>query len=116
MPPRSWLDQAIMLASTVPSLVVMAIWPPTFCPSHGAIPAMIVRVLLGLGGALLLAWLALIAALLVARPNGDLLQQVGVFDRPLAPEVLDDGLFLDRVGEGDLEQAALAAVAVHPVQ
>src|SRR5215212_4515023 len=36
---------------------------------------MIVRVLLGLGGALLLAWLALIATLLVARPSGDLLQQ-----------------------------------------
>jgi uncharacterized membrane protein YkvA (DUF1232 family) len=36
---------------------------------------MMVRVLLGLGGALLLAWLALIAALLVARPKGDLLQQ-----------------------------------------
>ena len=36
---------------------------------------MIVRVLLGLGGALLLAWLALIVMLVVARPNGDLLQQ-----------------------------------------
>ena len=36
---------------------------------------MIVRALLGLGGALLLAWLALIATLLVARPNGDLLKQ-----------------------------------------
>ena len=36
---------------------------------------MMVRVLLGLGGALLLAWLALIVALVVARPNGDLLQQ-----------------------------------------
>ena len=36
---------------------------------------MIVRALLGLGGALLLAWLALIATLLVARPKGDLLQQ-----------------------------------------
>jgi uncharacterized membrane protein YkvA (DUF1232 family) len=36
---------------------------------------MIVRVLLGLGGALLLAWLALIVALVVVRPNGDLLQQ-----------------------------------------
>jgi uncharacterized membrane protein YkvA (DUF1232 family) len=36
---------------------------------------MMVRVLLGLGGALLLTWLALIVALVVARPNGDLLQQ-----------------------------------------
>ena len=36
---------------------------------------MIVRVLLGLGGALLLVWLALIVTLLVARPSGDLLQQ-----------------------------------------
>ena len=36
---------------------------------------MIVRALLGLGAALLLAWLALIATLLVARPKGDLLQQ-----------------------------------------
>lgn len=36
---------------------------------------MIVRALLGLGGALLLAWLALIATLVVARPSGDLLQQ-----------------------------------------
>ena len=36
---------------------------------------MIVRVLLGLGGALILAWLALIVALVVARPTGDLLQQ-----------------------------------------
>jgi uncharacterized membrane protein YkvA (DUF1232 family) len=36
---------------------------------------MIVRILLGLGGALLLAWLALMIALMVARPNGDLLQQ-----------------------------------------
>jgi uncharacterized membrane protein YkvA (DUF1232 family) len=36
---------------------------------------MMVRVLLGLGGALLLAWLALIVALVVVRPNGDLLQQ-----------------------------------------
>jgi uncharacterized membrane protein YkvA (DUF1232 family) len=36
---------------------------------------MIVRILLGLGGALLLAWLALIVALVVVRPNGDLLQQ-----------------------------------------
>src|SRR5512132_2057790 len=36
---------------------------------------MIVRAILGLGGALLLAWLALIATLLVARPTGDLLQQ-----------------------------------------
>jgi hypothetical protein len=33
---------------------------------------MIVRALLGLGSALLLAWLALIATRLVARPNGDL--------------------------------------------
>jgi uncharacterized membrane protein YkvA (DUF1232 family) len=36
---------------------------------------MIVRALLGLGAALLLAWLALIATLVVARPTGDLLQQ-----------------------------------------
>jgi uncharacterized membrane protein YkvA (DUF1232 family) len=36
---------------------------------------MIVRVLLGFGGALLLAWLALIVALVVARPNGDLVPQ-----------------------------------------
>ena len=36
---------------------------------------MIVRALLGLGGALLLAWLVLIATLVVARPSGDLLQQ-----------------------------------------
>ncbi len=36
---------------------------------------MIVRALLGLGAALLLAWLALIATMLVARPKGDLLQQ-----------------------------------------
>jgi hypothetical protein len=36
---------------------------------------MIVRALLGLGGALLVAWLALIVTLVVARPNGDLLQQ-----------------------------------------
>jgi uncharacterized membrane protein YkvA (DUF1232 family) len=36
---------------------------------------MIVRALLGLGGALLLAWLVLIVALVVARPNGDLPQQ-----------------------------------------
>jgi uncharacterized membrane protein YkvA (DUF1232 family) len=36
---------------------------------------MIVRALLGLGGALLLAWLVLIATLVVARPTGDLLQQ-----------------------------------------
>lgn len=36
---------------------------------------MIVRALLGLGGALLLAWLALILTVVVARPSGDLLQQ-----------------------------------------
>ena len=36
---------------------------------------MIVRALLGLGGALLLAWLALILTVVVARPGGDLLQQ-----------------------------------------
>jgi uncharacterized membrane protein YkvA (DUF1232 family) len=36
---------------------------------------MMVRALLGLGGALLLAWLALIVTLVVARPSGDLLQQ-----------------------------------------
>jgi uncharacterized membrane protein YkvA (DUF1232 family) len=36
---------------------------------------MIVRALLGLGGALLLAWLVLIVTLLVGRPKGDLLQQ-----------------------------------------
>ena len=36
---------------------------------------MIVRALLGLGGALVLAWLVLIATLVVARPSGDLLQQ-----------------------------------------
>jgi len=36
---------------------------------------MIVRALLGLGGALLLAWLALILTVVVARPRGDLLQQ-----------------------------------------
>ena len=37
---------------------------------------MIVRIVLGLGGALLLAWLALMIALLVApRPKGDLLHQ-----------------------------------------
>jgi len=36
---------------------------------------MIVRALLGLGGALLLVWLALILTLVVARPRGDLLQQ-----------------------------------------
>jgi uncharacterized membrane protein YkvA (DUF1232 family) len=36
---------------------------------------MIVRFLLGLGGALLVAWLALIVTLVVARPNSDLLQQ-----------------------------------------
>ena len=36
---------------------------------------MIVRALLGLGGALVLVWLVLIVTLVVARPNGDLLQQ-----------------------------------------
>ena len=36
---------------------------------------MIVRALLGLGGALLLVWLALILTVVVARPRGDLLQQ-----------------------------------------
>jgi uncharacterized membrane protein YkvA (DUF1232 family) len=36
---------------------------------------MIVRALLGLGGALLLVWLALILTVVVARPSGDLLQQ-----------------------------------------
>jgi uncharacterized membrane protein YkvA (DUF1232 family) len=36
---------------------------------------MIVQALLGLGGALLLAWLALILTVVVARPRGDLLQQ-----------------------------------------
>ena len=36
---------------------------------------MIVRALLGLGGALLLAWLALILTVVVARPSGDLLQE-----------------------------------------
>jgi len=36
---------------------------------------MIVRALLGLGAALLLAWLVLIVGLVVARPTGDLLQQ-----------------------------------------
>jgi uncharacterized membrane protein YkvA (DUF1232 family) len=36
---------------------------------------MIVRAFLGLGGALLLVWLALILTLVVARPRGDLLQQ-----------------------------------------
>jgi uncharacterized membrane protein YkvA (DUF1232 family) len=36
---------------------------------------MIVRALLGLGGALVLVWLALILTVVVARPRGDLLQQ-----------------------------------------
>jgi hypothetical protein len=55
-------------------------------------------------------------AVQLSQELGNALQEVGVFDPPFAPEVLDDGLFLGRVGEGDLEQAALAAVAVDPVQ
>src|SRR5205809_5006713 len=84
-------------ASTGPtSLVVTASWPPTPCPSGGTVPAMIVRALLGLGGALLVAWLALIVTLVVARPNGDLLQQ--------ALRLLPDLLRLLRRLAGDRSQ------------
>src|SRR5436190_8653133 len=54
---------------------------------------MIVRVLFGLGGALLFAWVALVVTLVVARPNGDLLQQ--------ALRLLPDLLWLLRRLAGD---------------